>query len=435
MKNNVSVNGHKSAALLNPAQRQKLLDKVSRIVTRHFYDTQPAPADWAAAVERHEDRILTAASDEAFEAEMLALLAELKRSHVGFFHEGLSRSSSKMVLSATYLAVATSDGEYWTFQDVHATGPAALAGIRPGDVLLSVDGRTFRPPEHPLFAANSKVTLRILTKGMREESRTVEIPPAKVSRGQLPQVYPSTVVSHRRIRNDVGYLRIAMYPGQIGVDVANDISLAVESLGPVDRLIIDLRGNTGGGIGVLRAMSLLTPDRIPVGRFAGGGVTPAGSAEGYHFVFDRVPSNRSGLVRLGAMYFGVLLPRKALGRKTPILIATEALGPMPFHRRLVLLVDRHTASANEMLVAFAREHGLAKIVGEPTPGRVLGGAKFSLSHGYWLALPVGSYQSKAGEPLEGKPIEPDVFEPFDPESARDGVDKQLDRALEVVSTL
>ena len=30
-------------------------------------------------------------------------------------------------------------------------------------------------------------------------------------------------------------------------------------------LIIDLRGNTGGGIGALRVMSLLTPDRIPVG--------------------------------------------------------------------------------------------------------------------------------------------------------------------------
>ena len=56
-----------------------------------------------------------------------------------------------------------------------------------------------------------------------------------------------------------------MFPGMVGVEVANEISNAVEKLGAIDSLIIDLRGNTGGGIGALRVMSMLTPDRIPVG--------------------------------------------------------------------------------------------------------------------------------------------------------------------------
>ena len=56
-----------------------------------------------------------------------------------------------------------------------------------------------------------------------------------------------------------------MFPGMVGVEVANEISDAVAKLGSVESLIIDLRGNTGGGIGALRVMSLLTPDRIPVG--------------------------------------------------------------------------------------------------------------------------------------------------------------------------
>jgi carboxyl-terminal processing protease len=56
-----------------------------------------------------------------------------------------------------------------------------------------------------------------------------------------------------------------MFPGMVGVEVANEISAAVEKLGAVNRLDIDLRGNTGGGIGALRVMSLLTPDKIPVG--------------------------------------------------------------------------------------------------------------------------------------------------------------------------
>jgi len=48
----------------------------------------------------------------------------------------------------------------------------------------------------------------------------------------------------------------------IGVEVANEISSAVEKLGAIDSLIIDLRGNTGGGIGALRVMSMITPGRV-----------------------------------------------------------------------------------------------------------------------------------------------------------------------------
>lgn len=435
MNNSMSANGRKSTQLLNSQQRHKVLDKAARLVTKRFYDSELTAVGWPAAVEKHRERIVNAGSDEEFEVSMLALLAELKRSHVGFFHEGLSRSDSKAVLAATYMVSESSEGERWTFQDVHRDGPAARAGIRPGDILVSVDGRRFTPPEHPLFAADSAVVLRVLTEGMKEEDRRVEIPPAKRSRGQLPQVIPSTLVTGKRLRSDVGYIRIAMYPGTIGVEVANEISLAIQNLGAVDRLIIDLRGNTGGGIGVLRAMSILTPSRLPIGRYSGGGLKPVDGVKDYHFVFDRVPSQKVDLIGLALRYFGTTAARRMIGQKTPVLISTEGLGPMPFHGRIVLLVDRHTASANEMLIAFAKEHGLATIVGEATPGRVLGGAKFALSYGYWLALPVGSYESKEGESLEGKPIEPDVAAPFDPESARAGVDTQLDRALEVVLAL
>lgn len=105
----------------------------------------------------------------------------------------------------------------------------------------------------------------------------------------------------------------------------------------------------------------------------------------------------------------------------------------PFQGRVVLLVDRHTASANEMLIAFARENKLATIVGEATPGRVLGGNKFKMPYGYWLALPVGTYQTTTGDGIEGEPILPDVLEPFDPKLARTGRDTQLERAIQVIA--
>ncbi|MBB6144398.1 C-terminal processing protease CtpA/Prc [Silvibacterium bohemicum] len=412
-----------------------MLDKVTGIIGKHFYNTQLAWVHWPGAIAKHRERIVNAGSDEQFEVAMLALLAELQRSHVGFFHESLSRSSSKMALCATYLVSKPLREERWTFQDVHAGGPAALAGIRPGDVLLAVDGRPFRPPEHPLFAVKSNAKITVLAKGLREEIKDVVIPAPKRIRGQLPQVVPTSLVSYKRLPGDIGYVRIAMYPGQIGVEIANEISLAIQNVGQASRLILDLRGNTGGGIGVLRAMSLLTPSRLQVGRYAGGGMTPVNGAKGYHFVFDRIPSQKLGLIPLALKAQAMMSLRKAVGLNTPILIATEGLDAMPFHGRIVILVNRHTASANEMLVAFAREHQLATIVGEATPGRVLGGNKFALFSGYWLVLPVGSYQTAEGDGIEGLPIEPDVLVPFEPEQARAGLDTQLDRAIEVVSAM
>ena len=45
----------------------------------------------------------------------------------------------------------------------------------------------------------------------------------------------------------------------------SQIDHAVHELNGCNRLIIDLRGNAGGGLAFLRVMSYLTPDRIPVG--------------------------------------------------------------------------------------------------------------------------------------------------------------------------
>lgn len=54
-------------------------------------------------------------------------------------------------------------------------------------------------------------------------------------------------------------------------------------------------------------------------------------------------------------------------------MVTEGLGPQPFHGRIVLLVNQHTASGAEIITGFAKENKLATIVGTKTPGQVLGG--------------------------------------------------------------
>jgi C-terminal processing protease CtpA/Prc len=44
-------------------------------------------------------------------------------------------------------------------------------------------------------------------------------------------------------------------------------------------------------------------------------------------------------------------------------------------------------SAGEMVAAFAKANGLAKIIGTRTGGQVLGGANFSVGHGFTIRFP------------------------------------------------
>ena len=421
--------------MLTEKKRLKLLRMIASVVEDNFYDAETLQSEWPRAVKKHTDRIVGAPSDEAFENAVGELLLELKSSHIGFYHAGFKRCSSKMAICATYSAFALEDGERWVFQDVHEGGPAARAGIRPGDVLISVGGRSFQPPEHPHFPTDENVTIEVLTRDMRRVRGTLKIPAPKVRSGQLPYVDSKPDVSYRRLNLDTGYIRVTRYPGDIGVEVANEISAAVKDLQPMGRLIIDLRGNSGGGIGVLRLMSLLTDQRLVAGKFTKGGIVRTDGIEKYGFLLNRIPTWKAGLYPLGVRYFSSAIASRLAKRKHQVTVMTEGLSPQPFHGRVVLLVDRHTASANEILLAFAQDHGLATLVGEASPGRMLGGENFKLLYDYWLVIPRGSFRTDAGSEIEGRPIIPDVPSPFDPEQARLGRDLQLEKAIEVVAQL
>ena len=419
---------------LNEKQRAEILAAVSKTVVKRFYDPHLRGIDWDAAVARHRSDIVTASSAEAFESAISKLLSELKTSHMGFYHHALERATSKMAISATYASFPVDGKERWIFQDVHPGGAAHLAGIRSGDILVSVDGRSFAPPEHPVFPMGRKVTLEVITSGHQAEVRLVDVPPPARKRNQLPYAQPK-LVTGKRVSADTGCIRISMYPGMIGIEVANEISSKVGSLGSIERLILDLRGNTGGGIGVLRAMSFLTPERIPVGYSLTRRQLETADRTDHALVFDRIPAKKHDLLPITFRFLVFPWLLKLAGQKKFITLATEGLGHQPFHGRMVLLVNRHTASANEMLVAFAKENHLATIVGEATPGRLLAGNKFKLPYDYWLALPVGVYRTAAGTLLEGTPIVPDIEVSFDPGQAREGRDTQLEKAIEIVSQL
>jgi C-terminal processing protease CtpA/Prc len=370
--------------------------------------------------------IEAASTPDGFEQAMTDLLAELHTSHLGFFHGSARRASSRAALSATYLADETPFGKRWIFQDVHSGGAASNFGIKPGDILLSVDGREIAPPEHPVFAMGKQTGLEIV--GRDDQRRVVTVDVARPKGKKLHFAEP-TLVEARPLEGGLSYLKVAIFPGLIGVEVANEISRAVEGLGKIDSLIIDLRGNTGGGIGALRVMSLLTPDRIPVG-FAldRKRVTPNLDVEKQRFRrFHAIPASKNALWLLALQFAPAMLA------KTPIVLETEGLGRRAFPGRVTILVNRHTASAAEMIVAFARENNLARIVGEKTAGKLLAATSVKVGGGFRLALPTGAYYTWKGSVLEGTPIEPDELVDFDWKAAQGNMDSQLQYAIESVS--
>jgi C-terminal processing protease CtpA/Prc len=410
---------------LSLRDRRAILDHVLTALRKRFYRPDKLNAEWDVAVERHRPLVESAKDADTFEQSMSNLLAELGTSHLGFFHASARRASSRAALSATYLADQTPFGNRWIFQDVHSGGAAAIAGIESGDILLTVDGQDVIPPTHPVFPMGKATEIEIVGKGDLRRRVTVDVARPK---GKKLHFIEPTLVQTRLLSDGAGYLKVAMFPGMVGVEVANEISRKVEELGEISSLIIDLRGNTGGGIGALRVMSLLTPGNIPVGfSLAKNRVPPNLDAEKQKFRrFGRIPQSKKALWGLGLRFAPAMLT------KEPIVLQTEGLGEKRFHGKVRLLVNRHTASAAEMIVAFARENNLATTIGEKTAGRLLSATSVKVGRGFRLALPVGAYYTWSGTVLEGSPIEPDDAIGFDWQRRRSGVDDQLENAIDSI---
>src|SRR6516162_3751642 len=404
-------------------ERTKIFDRVCRLVkTKHFNPAMNG-VDWDELTRSRREQILGCNEPEAFEKEVNRLVAELKTSHTGFRHAGARNIPARHAINATLHRFGVNGTERWMFQDVHRGGPAYLAGIRPGDLLLGHGKREIRPPEELNFSAgeSTQLTIQKLDGGAQGVDLRLPLPKNRKHPVTAPEAVHAEMLS-----DEIGLLKVAMFPGAIGIDVAKDIDRGMAALNGCSRLIVDLRGNTGGGIGGLRLMSYLTPGKLEVGY----SLTRKRRERGYRREeltrFGHIPSRKSTLLWLAARYAFV---------DKSILVVTEGLGPQLFHRRVVLMVNEHTASAGEMVAAFAEENKLATIVGAKTPGRLLSGGAFKVGHGYILGLPVAAYLTWRGRMLENDGINPAAPTELSREELRDGRDTQIEKALEAIRTL
>jgi C-terminal processing protease CtpA/Prc len=409
---------------LTRTDREQLLKRIDECVAEKYYDPQFNGKDWKQIVDNHHQMVVNADSDPSFEFAVNGMLADLRSSGIGIIgpHTRIPPRSS---INASFRSIQTStEGKRWVFQDVLPGGVAEGAGLRPGDILIAVAGNDILPPTEPAFAMNQRTEIAISRAGQLRSTQidlTTQSPKYKDN----PYSEPKSVAGSL-LEGNTGNLKVALFPGTIGIDFANQVSAIFSgALNGANRLLIDLRGNPGGGIGGLRLMSYLTPGKMPIGY----SLDRKMAEKGY---------NREKLPRLGHIPRTKLeiplLALKFLGRKS-VALQTEGLGKHAFHGRIVILVNEHSTGAAEMLVQFAQENRLATIVGSHTPGRLVSRSGVKLGQGYTLILPVAAYMSWNGTQIEGKGISPDVPIDWSYEASVDGRDAQFEGAISTLNSL
>ena len=360
-----------------------------------------------------------------FETGVRQLLLELGSSHTNFFHGHGNVLLPQHTINATLRSFSQVGSERWIFLDVFEGGPAHNAGIKPGDMLLAVNGTEYLPPSMPPFDVGETYDLKIADAGGENARQVVAVvPKRKGTRTHPPLVEPKSL-SYAMVAPTVGLLRIVYFPGAMGLQFAEQLDRAIADVkrSGTSRLIVDLRGNIGGGLGLARLASYMCPGQMPIGY----SLSPRRLRKGYKREdLPWVPMPRTRMKLLWTL-------ARFSFRDKSIFLLTQALGPQPFHERIVLLVNEWTNSAAEMVTGFAAENGLATIVGKRTAGNVLGAANFKVGKGYWVRLPVFGWYTAKGDCLEGKGVLPAVVVEVDPFLLNAGMDQQMNKAIEILS--
>ena len=245
-------------------------------------------------------------------------------------------------------------------QNAEPGSPAARAGIRPGDLLLSVDGSSVLPLD---LAA---ITLRL--RGQRGTRVEVEIRPFGSSQPQKHALVRDSLrnadVLVAALPRGMGYVAIRRFSHGVTRQVRAAISdLRRSHGGRLSGLVLDLRDNPGGLMdeGIRLADVFLSQGLI---------VSKVGKR-------------------------GRLQERELAHRKD-----TES------SLRLVALINRGTASAAEIVAASLADHGRATIVGERSFGKGSMQSIIPLPDGSQLKLTIARYFRPSGKPIEGVGVTP-----------------------------
>jgi len=228
--------------------------------------------------------------------------------------------------------------------------PSFRAGIRPGDVISAIDGKTADGMSSDLVAKSLKGP-----KGTHVQVTMIREGQPKplvfdLVRDEIP--HPSVDLAYE-IKPGVGYIHLT----QFQETTAQEVGDAVDGFSNLHGLVLDLRNNPGG----LLSQAVEVCDHL--------------LAKGQTIVSQR-------------------------GRAYPDQVYTASHGNDGKTFPIVVLVNRNTASAAEIVSGALQDHDRALIVGETTFGKGLVQTVYNLSENTGLALTTYHYYTPSGRLIQ-----------------------------------
>ena len=265
--------------------------------------------------------------------------------------------------------------------------PAILAGVKSNDVILAVDGKIIKDLD-----VNEVVKLIRGPEGTKVKL-TLERPgktkPIVIT--IVRKLVQFQMVRYKMLddKNKIGYVRLYQFNEQS--DIQFDKALAQLEKKNMKGLVFDLRGNPGG----------LLQIAVEIG---------------------------SRFIESGP----VVIIQERGGQKNPLYVEEDKHN----HKRypLVVLVDKSSASASEIVSGAIKDDGVGTLVGTTTFGKGRVQTIIPMADGSAVAITTAKYLTPKGIDIHKKGIKPDVeieandnFDPNDPST-----DVQLSKGIQVL---
>jgi carboxyl-terminal processing protease len=281
------------------------------------------------------------------------------------------------------LSIQTIDGDV-TVMSLFEGSPAFRAGIRRGDVISKVKGEdahgwtTEQTAKQLKGPRGTKVNISIKRPGY---DKLIDM---DVARDEVNIV---TVRGVFMIDAQTGYIKLGDFSETSEKEVGDAVA-KLKTQG-MKRLVFDLRGNPGGPLD--QAIRIAN-------RFL-----PRG---------DMIVYTRGRVPNIDADYRGQDDP--------------DFMGPM------ILLVNRNSASASEIVTGSLQDHDRALVVGETTFGKALVQSVYKISEGAGLALTTGRYFTPSGRMIQ-RPWD-NAFDEYLTYTLRDQTEKREHNASQLKYT-
>lgn len=271
--------------------------------------------------------------------------------------EAENRTGSFQGIGATLQPRNRQDNTIVEVVTVYRGSPAEEAGVRPGDIFVEIDGENVRNATTDEIVqkvrgpAGTKVRLGLRRPGQTEPVRIT------VTRGSIEIVDVESAV----LPQNVGYVSIRSFANARVFDQLDAALLDLQERG-VSALVLDLRNN-------------------------GGGLLDQGIRVADEFLSE-----------------GDIVFQRARG-------VTQRLAeadPASFDWPMVVLVNRNSASASEIVAGALQDNGRARVVGETTFGKGVGQSVISLPNGGQLVYLSFEWLTPDRRSINEKGITPDV---------------------------